>query len=627
TMSDRVLQDVSRKIERQKQFIASARSMRQATDNPAMQSRVDNEIRNLQKNLMYLEDTMRELQLNNGPSSGSQSSQHGSGTYSQMQPPNAPFAQQANHGPKSRPNYTKLDLIKYDTPHLGPRIQLMLSQLQFKLSVEKQYKEGIEKMASLYRMDGDRKSKADAEAKRVESNQKIQLLKQALKRYEDLHVDFETDDQDDDSINAPNIRRPLTGKLMIRVIAVKDVDHASTSRFARGPETSVVIKVEDQLRVRTKITRNDKWVDEAHDLDVDKANEIEIIVSDKPGDHMLPIGLLWIRLSDIAEEMRRKKIEQEIAGSGWVRAENMGNQEGPTSPTNFAFPGPPPNSGAGMFANASGGRTVAQADPHHGGPGNDQVAIIDAWFALEPVGQIRLQLSFVKFNRKPRLDLGLGRQGAVRQRKEEIHEKYGHKFVQQQFYNIMRCALCGDFLKYSAGYQCTDCKYTCHKKCYQKVVTKCISKSNAETDPEEEKINHRIPHRFESTTNIGANWCCHCGYMLPIGKKNARKCTECALTCHAQCAHLVPDFCGMSMEVANQILSEMRRAPRQQQRMSGAGSRQSGSSQQRPTSQQPSTSYGSQSEAGSHLSYPPASPVSAQAADKAYRQPAPYTPS
>jgi hypothetical protein len=107
-MSDRVLQDVSRKIERQKQFIASARSMRQATDNPAMQSRVDNEIRNLQKNLMYLEDTMRELQLNNGPSTGSQGGQHGSNAYPQMQPPNAPFAQQSNHGPKSRPNYTKL---------------------------------------------------------------------------------------------------------------------------------------------------------------------------------------------------------------------------------------------------------------------------------------------------------------------------------------------------------------------------------------------------------------------------------------------------------------------------------------------------------------------------------------
>jgi hypothetical protein len=102
---------------------------------------------------------------------------------------------------------------------------------------------------------------------------------------------------------------------------------------------------------------------------------------------------------------------------------------------------------------------------------------------------------------------------------------YGHKFIQQQFYNIMRCALCGELLKYSAGMQCSDCKYTCHKKCYPKVVTKCISKSNSDTDPEEEKLNHRIPHRFEGTTNLGANWCCHCGYMLPVGKKNARKCT------------------------------------------------------------------------------------------------------
>lgn len=68
----------------------------------------------------------------------------------------------------------------------------MLSQLEFKLSVEKQYKDGIEKMIRLYQMEGDRKSRADAESRRIESNQKIQLLKQALKRYEDLHVDMES---------------------------------------------------------------------------------------------------------------------------------------------------------------------------------------------------------------------------------------------------------------------------------------------------------------------------------------------------------------------------------------------------------------------------------------------------
>jgi len=94
----------------------------------------------------------------------------------------------------------------------------------------------------------------------------------------------------------------------------------------------------------------------------------------------------------------------------------------------------------------------------------------------------------------------------------------------QQFYNIMRCALCGELLKYAVGMQCSDCKYMCHEKCYPLVVTKCISKSNAESDPDEAKLNHRIPHRFEVYANMGANWCCHCGYILPLGRKNCRRC-------------------------------------------------------------------------------------------------------
>ncbi len=68
----------------------------------------------------------------------------------------------------------------------------MLTQLEFKLNVEKQYLKGIEKMVQLYQMEGDRKSRADAAARRVESTQKIQLLKQGLKRYEDLHIDMES---------------------------------------------------------------------------------------------------------------------------------------------------------------------------------------------------------------------------------------------------------------------------------------------------------------------------------------------------------------------------------------------------------------------------------------------------
>ena len=88
-------------------------------------------------------------------------------------------------------------------------------------------------------------------------------------------------------------------------------------------------------------------------------------------------------------------------------------------------------------------------------------------------------VSLVKENvRKRPLDArGLGRQGAVRQRKGEVHEMNGHKFVQKQFYQVILCAFCSEFLLNATGYQCEDCRYTCHKKCYEKVVTKCISKS------------------------------------------------------------------------------------------------------------------------------------------------------
>jgi classical protein kinase C len=79
----------------------------------------------------------------------------------------------------------------------------MLSQIKFKLDVEEQYLKGIEKMVQLYGMEGDRKSKADAAARRVESKQKIVILKQALKRYEELHIDVESSDAHDGDYPQP----------------------------------------------------------------------------------------------------------------------------------------------------------------------------------------------------------------------------------------------------------------------------------------------------------------------------------------------------------------------------------------------------------------------------------------
>ena len=415
----------------------------------------------------------------------------------------------------------------------------------------------------------------------------------------------------------PNIRKPLSGALAIRVLAVKDVDHAPLGRFARYPDTFVTVKVEDNIVARTKTTRADRWDAEYHTIPVEKANEVELVVYDRTGDSSMPIALLWLRISDIVEELRRKKIEAENNSAGWVSADRLGANRGPPSQFPMGaqapqFPGPPMSPGGHHEQHP---QPLPQPPP--GGPGVSMP--VDAWFNLEPAGQIHLSLNFMKDSRGPgaAADAGLNRKGAVRQKKEEVHEMYGHKFVQKQFYNIMRCALCGDFLKYSAGMQCEDCKYTCHTKCYTGVVTKCISKSNAETDPDEEKINHRIPHRFQPFSGLAANWCCHCGYMLPIGsKKNSRRCTECSLTAHAQCVHLVPDFCGMSMAVANQILEGIRKSKKTQPMADRT---------LRPGPKQPSMSSGSIQSYGASSSYAPsiASPEATEAAKLMYSQTTP----
>lgn len=56
------MQDVYRKIEREKVLINGAKQMQNSTDNPAVRQRLDNQIRESMRNLEYLEGRYGELQ-------------------------------------------------------------------------------------------------------------------------------------------------------------------------------------------------------------------------------------------------------------------------------------------------------------------------------------------------------------------------------------------------------------------------------------------------------------------------------------------------------------------------------------------------------------------------------------
>lgn len=539
-----VLKDINGKIEREMKLIHGFQALKKNTTNAEVIQRCNTQIRETQLNIDFLQETLRKVTL-----------QQQKRTQNELLTENR-VSSTASTDAGGRPVYSRFDLVKYECPSLGHKIQHMLQQLQFKLQVENQYREANEKISHLYLMDGDRSSLNAAEGGRLELDQRIQLLNKALRKYQNMHIDVEDVTRDFEIMSTPkHARKPLNGKLTVGITCIRDVDHVALPMFSKKPELVVVIKVDDVEKARTKGSRTDKW-NEEYTFDVDKGHEIEILVFDKSGANMVPVAVNWALLSDITEEIRKRKVANELGSSGWLLANTI--SEGATGDHTFGG-GSTGGSSSGTGSSTAGSGGFLGNDAILGDTSSqmsatgEQKILINTWLSLEPVGQILISLSFEKTNRQGKQFMGgLGRHGAIRQKKEEVFEQHGHQFVQKQFYNIMCCALCGEFLRYT-GFQCQDCKFLCHKKCYQKVVTKCISKSSTDID-DAAKLNHRIPHRFEPITNHGTKWCCHCGYILPWGRKNVRKCTECGVMCHAQCTHLVPDFCGMSMEMANKIL-------------------------------------------------------------------------
>lgn len=551
-----VEQDIQRKIAVEQNIIQGATNMKKKTDNTMVIQRCNTNIREARQNIEYLQETLNKLRLNSNSDKPEEVKEDEAID-------NQKRAQSYGYLSTVSPNehvFSRLDLIKYDCTSLAQRIQFMLQQLQFKLQVERQYQEANTKLTKLYQIDGDQRSSSAAEGGAFESKHRILMLKKALKKYRAINVDldqYKHHDSEDLNISQPKFRRkPLSGLLTIRVAAIRDVDHIQSPMFARSPESFITIKIDDAVKARSKPSRNDRW-QEDFQIEVNKGNEAEITVYDRINDVTTPVAIIWLQLADIAEEIRKKKANQTNGQQGWVKAANI-------TPSNMISPSEHKSSDDMRIASTA---TTASTTTTSGAVTPVGPITINQWFILEPAGQINLALGFHKTTSQTRKNVagGLHRHGAIINRNEEIFEQHGHHFVQKSFYNIMCCAYCGEFLRYT-GFQCQDCKFLCHKKCYTNVVTKCIAKTSNDDDSEDTKLSHNIPHRFEPSSNRGTKWCCHCGYILPWGKQKVRKCTECGIMCHADCAHLVPDFCGMSMEMANKILRTIQDTQRDQEK-------------------------------------------------------------
>ncbi|KAG0282178.1 Serine/threonine kinase [Linnemannia gamsii] len=556
---DQKLEDVRKRLQKEKEIKAATMKLRDFQKSDAAKAACDATMEESQQRINYFQNEFDKLQLKkqqenstkvarthipitlpsleNAPpmfKAGFESSRGGSyqSTFSSDNNSNSNsrmgFSRNnstaTSHYPEdfisSRPLST-VDLLKAPTPITAKKVTFKLRELAYKLDIEKKVKVASERLEQLG---------MSAKDGNVESAERVVLLKRALQKYQGLYIPGQGED-DITNTTGTALRRPMTGTLYVRISGIRHQNNAPT-RNSRPAESMACIKIDGATRAKTRMARTGpngiRW-NEEFEVPVTKASEIEIAIFDRPDHVPVPIGMFWLKISDLVEDLRRKKVEADN-DAAWVAA----NVQDLVSRT------PTIRAGTGPLGD----------NPINGVEG------IESWWDLEPIGQISLKFNFVKDVALRKRPSKLGRQGAVRKRKDEVREIQGHKFLPQKFFQIMCCALCTELFT-GKGAQCEDCKFTCHQKCTEKVFIKCISSNNVE-DPDEAKFAHRIPHRFETFTNLSPTWCSHCGHMLTFGRRH-KKCTECPVVAHDGCSDLVPNHCGMPADAANKLMEEMRR--------------------------------------------------------------------
>lgn len=456
---------------------------------------------------------------------------------------------------------TPFDFWRKDTAITNDKISFKLKEVSQKLEIEQKVKAGSEKMRQVVSVQSVEAAPSAVDEKLAESNAKVSILTQAKTRYHGLDIYGDKNSAPSSPEPSPEIidsipdsksiegRKLLSGDLHVRFIAASGIPNRKSNKS----ELYGTVKVDGVNKAQTKPHRN-KW-NEDFSIPVNKAQEVEVGVYEKGGSLL---SLLWFKLSDLEDAITLSKKQSFFSKSNTVMGHSS-TLKGKSKNTSGLASRSSTFKGFASFSERSHSRANESTNSISTISQPETTTVFsdgfECWLELEPSGYILLRLGFIPSSNKIKKGAGDGlhRRRAV----QKIFPKQGHKLAQKQFYQVMKCAVCNDFLMSGKGYQCQLCVFTCHQKCQNKIMYKCIAKDSSlpeKEDPTVEKFsNYRIPHRFEPASGMTAAWCCHCGYMLPFGKKASLKCKECGATCHKECKHLVPDFCGLSSDMLEQI--------------------------------------------------------------------------
>ncbi|KAJ1836901.1 Serine/threonine kinase, partial [Coemansia sp. RSA 2703] len=268
---------------------------------------------------------------------------------------NSPSSTSASYKSSGRPHslsMSKIDLRKTSSHLSVQKISLKVHEIAYKLEVERKIRDQANRIRMIYSNDYHQGSRdkiaqiTDSDRLLHETNDRIRLLEYSLKMYQSLHVEYADDDETlaEDEYSGgmfqAAIRRPITGKLQLRIHRAKNLRRALIqSRSFRSPQQFVVVKIDGKACGTTPIVR-DSVFNYYFEIEVKKASEVELSIFER-GDKDYLVGLMWVRMSEIYEDIRKKEVMAE-SSSGWATADQVARtaQQHLQNPAPYGSPSP-----------------------------------------------------------------------------------------------------------------------------------------------------------------------------------------------------------------------------------------------------------------------------------------------
>ncbi|KAJ3034450.1 Serine/threonine kinase [Rhizophlyctis rosea] len=344
---------------------------------------------------------------------------------------------------------TKFDYLRLNTALTSDKIKYRLREVRHKLDVEQRVKSGTENlvaaMARTPTAGTDPKVRLELEEKLSDVVAKVAFLTKAEHRYAGLYV--EDDENDEEYLQ--DVRQRRTGRLKIRLIGATNLP----GRRASHEEILAIIRVDGNKKYTTRPTKN-RW-DEMIDIQVDKAQEVEISVYEKGG---VLLSMIWFRIYELEDDLKVKY-----------------------------------------------------------GSAHETQDVEESLLDMEPAGQLFVKLNFHAVGRTKTARDQVFRRAAVQKVYPRNGHRFlaqafyqvmqcalCNEFLGHQGYTCQHC-------HYTVHARCYQRVIT---KCIPADVIQRGEDSNTG-----QLLKYKIPHRWDAVTNLGAAWCSHCGYICTPGRK------------------------------------------------------------------------------------------------------------